>query len=509
MRILRIAKNEKKMIARLMRGVRLLSLFALCLLVTRPLFAQTFRENLEQLRDETVPVLEQQRVDAESRATAAGLPLRVQLATGEVAELQFYIGNRPVYYITDNVVAADTVSTDEVQPGGSSNLSLDGATETLGIWDGGNVRDTHQEFGGRVTNNNAAGLSDHATHVSGTMIAAGVTATARGMSFGASLRGWDFNNDVAEMIDEQLAAIPVIVSNHSYSFITGWIFNFFGDGLWVWFGDVAISTQEDWGFGFYSSNSRNVDQLAYDSPNYVVVRSAGNDRNDGGPAPGSLHHHVSSGSFVTSTDVHPGDGGPSGYDTIAGGFGSSKNVFTIGAVNDIPGGYTGPADVVMSSFSGWGPTDDGRIKPDLVANGVGLFSSLAGSDTSYGVFSGTSMSAPNTAGSLGLLRQHARSLLGGPLTSATIRALAIHSADDAGNVGPDYSFGWGLLNTETAASVMTEASLGLPTSEIHELILANNSPQSLFFNANASTGTIRPKTPKPRRHGYLIIISIL
>ena len=481
------------MTSRCFRGVWFAVMIAACSVVTQPAAAQGNREDLERLRDDTVPVLRQQRVAAQSRALREGLPLRLQLATGEVAELQLYIGNRPVYYVTDNAVAADTVSTDEVNPGGSAGLSLDGAGETLGIWDGGSVRDTHQEFGGRVLNNDAAGLSDHSTHVAGTMIASGVTAAARGMAPGASLRGWDFNNDVPEMITEQLAASPVIVSNHSYGFITGWIFSFFNDGLWAWFGDVAVSTQEDWLFGFYTSSARDVDQLAYDSPNYIVVTSAGNDRNDSGPSAGSLHWHFDTnvGAFVQSTDVHPGDGGASGYDTIGGGFGSAKNVLTIGAVNDIPGGYTGPGDVVMSSFSGWGPADDGRIKPDLVANGVSLFSSMAGSNSDYGNFSGTSMSSPNTAGSLALLGQHAQSLFGSRFSGATMRALAIHTADDAGNPGPDYTFGWGLLNTETAARVMTETSLGQPTSEIYELTLANSTPQSLFFDASATSGTVR------------------
>jgi hypothetical protein len=58
----------------------------------------------------------------------------------------------------------------------------------------------------------------------------------------------------------------------------------------------------------------------------------------------------------------------------------------------------------MSSFSAWGPTDDGRIKPDIVADGVNVVSSTNASlTTSYGSFSGTSMASPNAAGSLFLL----------------------------------------------------------------------------------------------------------
>lgn len=62
----------------------------------------------------------------------------------------------------------------------------------------------------------------------------------------------------------------------------------------------------------------------------------------------------------------------------------AKNTLTVGAVNDITAGYATTADVVMSSFSSWGPVDDGRIKPDIVANGVSLTS--AGDDGTAPMF---------------------------------------------------------------------------------------------------------------------------
>ena len=114
----------------------------------------------------------------------------------------------------------------------------------------------------------------------------------------------------------------------------------------------------------------------------------------------------------------------------------------------------------MSSFSGWGPTDDGRIKPDICANGVGLYSSYSGSDTQYASISGTSMATPNLSGSLLLLQQHYQNLFGTGsfMRSATLKGLVIHTADEAGsNPGPDYKFGWGLANMATAAQAITAA----------------------------------------------------
>jgi len=112
----------------------------------------------------------------------------------------------------------------------------------------------------------------------------------------------------------------------------------------------------------------------------------------------------------------------------------------------------------MSEFSSWGPTDDGRIKPDLVGNGVWLYSTWP-DDPYFALASGTSMSAPNVTGSLLLLQQHYQDLHGPDnfLRAATLKALAIHTADEAGDsAGPDYEFGWGLLNTRTAAEAISQ-----------------------------------------------------
>jgi hypothetical protein len=131
----------------------------------------------------------------------------------------------------------------------------------------------------------------------------------------------------------------------------------------------------------------------------------------------------------------------------------AKNVLTVGAVIGVEGGYTDPAGVLMTSFSSWGPTDDGRIKPDICADGHSTYSATNESDTAYGLMSGTSMATPNVSGSLGLLVQHYRAThQGADMRAATLKALVLHTADECGDYpGPDYKFGWGLLNTNKAA----------------------------------------------------------
>ncbi|MDX1557087.1 MAG: hypothetical protein R3212_13735, partial [Xanthomonadales bacterium] len=113
----------------------------------------------------------QDRLEAGDVAHRLGIPIRRQLSGGRVLELQrFRHGLGPQFYITNNIDAADTVSTDDVWPGGSAGLSLDGFGITVGEWDGGAVA-LHPDFGSRLTQvDGATTVSNHSTHVAGTLI---------------------------------------------------------------------------------------------------------------------------------------------------------------------------------------------------------------------------------------------------------------------------------------------------------------------------------------------------
>jgi hypothetical protein len=138
---------------------------------------------------------------------------------------------------TFNVNAADTTNTDQLQPGGALGLNLTGAGLTVGVWDGGAVRATHQEFTGRVVSGDGApNLDDHATHVAGTIGASGVNPAAKGMATGVSIRSYDWNNDLAEMT---AVASQLVASNHSYGLLAGWS----RSNLWV------RSHPVDWSIG--------------------------------------------------------------------------------------------------------------------------------------------------------------------------------------------------------------------------------------------------------------------
>ena len=112
---------------------------------------------------------------------------------------------------------------------------------------------------------------------------------------------------------------------------------------------------------------------------------------------------------------------------------------------------------MLADFSSLGPTGDGRIKPDVVADGVNVLSSISTADNAYDIYSGTSMATPATAGSSFLLQEYYQKLHGGVfMRSSTLKGLLIHTTDEAGNApGPDYAYGWGLLNLQRAAGVIT------------------------------------------------------
>ena len=370
---------------------------------------------------------ESQRNAVVARANELGIPLRKDGPGHKVSILYDILGEVPLYRTTMNANAAISTGANLLAP---APYSLNGTGVKVGIWDGGSVRSTHQELNGRVTKKNSSTANDdHATHVAGTIGATGVQPAAKGMAPLATIDSYDWDADYAEMTAAGTVSssdtVGIPLSNHSYGY---------GFGL--------NPAPEDYNpyLGTYETEAAAVDAVAVSLPYYMPFWAAGNEQTD-----------------------YPTFGG---YETITFA-GLAKNIMTIGAADDaVTSGLRDPAKALIADFSSLGPCDDGRIKPDVVANGIDLYSSVATSNSAYdGTYSGTSMATPNALGSAALLEQlYAREFSGQRLRASTLKALLIHTATDVGNPGPDYTYGWGLLNVKAASDVILahKASLAAP-----------------------------------------------
>jgi hypothetical protein len=398
----------------------------------------------------------------------------------------------PIYYVTHSQVSASACTrTNSLYYGGSLGVSLTGNSsvvkDKLGLWDGGLVRASHQEFGtNRIKQIDApAYFNEHATHTAGILVGAGVNKQARGMAFGGNLKVWDFSDDISEMA---FAATGLLVSNHSYGVLAGWVFNPDRSGIigrddnlkWEWWGDSTISKSEDYRFGFYDKKSSDLDKIAYNAPFYLIVKSADNKRTENGP-PAGTPYFLRNTNTKSTVQRNRNDS----FDTIPMD-GNAKNILTVGAIDGGDVVPTKPSEIKMSAYSSWGPTDDGRIKPDLVGVGEGILSASANGDDVYATYSGTSVASPNVAGSLLLLQEfYAKQKYGYIMRASTLKGIALHTANEAGtSQGPDYQFGWGLLNTERAAQVIANSD---QNHFLSESLLYQNSTNSFQIVASGKS----------------------
>jgi hypothetical protein len=365
---------------------------------------------------------------------------------------------------SENAISAELSS---VTPLASAPYDLNGEGVVLSYFELAAADAAHREFTGRLNIHfTGGGESDaaHATHTAGTMIAAGLQPAAKGMAPAATLHGYDArSSSYLTTKDRDLAPLGVIADNNSWGYVFGWCTEPSCTNGWEWTGNEDL-------FGGYIDLNAAVDKTTR-SKNVLFMQSAGNDAQKLGPtdAPFAHRHQDEDGETITDkTFCYSADG--SGNDCPAavcsvgaqfceiirhpvnapfvslGLLASSKNTLTVGAVSDATS---------IGSFSSRGPTRDGRVKPEIVARGVNVFSTLPGG--AYGRKNGTSMSTPVVTGIAGLVAQQWRKTFAGasPL-AGTIKTALIAGATDMGNAGPDYTFGFGLANAKATVDLIRD-----------------------------------------------------
>lgn len=307
-------------------------------------------------------------------------------------------------------------------------LGWDGTGVAMSIGDDGKV--LHEDFRGRLTDFSTIDLGNHGDMTAGLAIGAGnLNPLGMGMAPGASLYLYPIDEYIH--LNEAVTNLQqrnVVITSTSY-----------GEGCG----------------GVYTQGAQQMDKQVADNEVLFHFFSAGN-----------------SGEEVCSSysNIVAADGGR--YGTLTGGRKVAKNTLTVGnTFND---------DEVLSSSSR-GPTADGRIKPDLCANGQGNLSTDAGNGYRSG--GGTSAASPSLAGTAAALYQAYRAQNGGANpSSALIKAALLNTAEDLGNVGPDYISGFGRVHAGRALELLqnnwyTNATVTNGATKIHTIQVPSGTQQ--------------------------------
>lgn len=306
---------------------------------------------------------------------------------------------------------------------------LDGAGVHVLVYDGGRARATHQDFGGRLTAHDTSSLSDHATHVAGTVGGSGVASggVRKGMAPGVTISSFGFQydgsgtflyNNPGDLEADYTQAINEFgadISNNSIGTNTA------ANGF-----PCAIE-------GDYSVTDALIDAIVRGSLGQPmrIIWANGNERGNG--RCGTQYR----------TTAPPS---------------CAKNSISVGALNS--------NNDTVTTFTSWGPTDDGRLKPDVSAPGCqsgsdgGVTSAGSASDTAYTAKCGTSMASPTMCGLSALFLQDYRIHYSGDPDprNSTLKAIFAHTAVDLFNPGPDYQTGYGSVRIEPAIELMREGN---------------------------------------------------
>lgn len=279
------------------------------------------------------------------------------------------------------------------------------------------------------------------------------------IGFAPGASGWSYQGSVESwgVAATAAATSSVIALNSSIGYGVGWT------SMGTWASNPNVSTAEPNLCGQYLDRTRTIDTTLFLLDSLVFTTPAGNARLNLQSTAGILGpwkwRSVSdqSGELLDEEDLQPRPGAAgavdNGYDSLLP-TSTGKNMIVVGGQYAIYSPHS-------PGFASWGPTDDGRIKPDIVANAelLGVLDGNPNTPELYTGSSGTSFAAPQVAGAVALLEEYrSRESTRPPSnwSSSTFKAVLLHGATDIGNTGPDYVFGWGALSVGTSLGIMRD-----------------------------------------------------
>lgn len=286
----------------------------------------------------------------------------------------------------------------------------------------------HIDQSDRVINYNNGDLSNHGVIVNGLMAGDGIVNPAgQGIATNGTCISLFFDA-VLLLKDELYKGFNTTLTNNSYA---------------VKVGDCAYS-------GTYDELSINLDKMAFELPNQLDVFAAGND-----------------GRLVCG-------GYPYGYYNICGGFQTAKNIISVGATS---------RDLVVGDGSSRGPIQDGRLKPDMVANGIDVLCPT--NPNAYVIDRGTSFACPQVTGVLALLTERYKQLFAANPRADLLKAITLNGASDLGNPGPDFKYGFGFLNLTRSLAILENNRFK------RNIISSGAAAQTFTINVPANTAQLK------------------
>lgn len=274
--------------------------------------------------------------------------------------------------------------------------NYDGTGVTFAINDDGFVG-PHIDFKGRLNQQDVAGdlIGNHGDMTTGIAGGAGnLNPSIRGMATGSYIHVRQYRANMSGTIPLHQDSAVLIFSSS------------FSNGC----------------NGGYTNTTRLVDQEIHTNPFLMQTFSAGN-----------------------SNNRNCGYGAGSQWGNITGGHKIGKNVIATANLN--------VNDRIVGSSSR-GPASDGRIKPDISAHGKAQMSTDPNNIYSPG--GGTSAAAPGICGVLAQLHHAYRAIHGMTASSALLKATILVTANDLGNDGPDFIYGWGKINGLKAVKLLED-----------------------------------------------------